>query len=223
MRKVTLAFVLLSLAMNLYAKDKESKKSNDHEEMLSQDHRPNQRNSIQFGLFGTRGGATEQGLRYEYFLGPNRQISASYLTFSGEIDETEEINLSGATFKIISKVKGHGVSFGYKEFFGNSVYFRGELDHVTMSADIAFKAEFQSTSSTEDIASVGEFRKASMGVAVGNQWTWENFTLGCDWFGFSIPLWKDSDIKSDFSDLKFTALGEENTFVALRFYLGYSW
>ncbi len=69
------------------------------------------------------------------------------------------------------------------------------------------------------------------GLVIGKQWQWNNFTLGCDWIGLSLPF--ASTVKSE------TVAGSESFYrdkldsvqqkylrsgfaQALRFYVGYT-
>ena len=39
------------------------------------------------------------------------------------------------------------------------------------------------------------YEDVGTGFRVGNEWQWENFTMGCDWVGVSQPIY--SNVKED--------------------------
>lgn len=115
------------------------------------------------------------------------------------------------------------IGLHYKKFHSNSFYYVLGGDYRSVKYEINDPLPY----------SAGSFKSTSwvFSASIGNQWQWENFTLGCDWVGTSVVLShqyseedKDSlDIydRTDFENDKewFT---ERNTLHLLRFYLGYS-
>lgn len=71
----------------------------------------------------------------------------------------------------------------YKHFFGNSFYTKIGVDHRSISiSDInLFGYTANQYGSNEAQSLVGNF-------AIGNQWQWENFIMGCDWIGINPHL-----------------------------------
>ncbi len=70
------------------------------------------------------------------------------------------------------------ISLQYKHYFGNSFYLAGDIFYLRTRED--------TNGFFGDIFNLHEYASySSMGssLRLGNQWTWENFTLGCDWFG----------------------------------------
>lgn len=67
------------------------------------------------------------------------------------------------------------VALQYKHFTGNSFYVAGELFYLNTYEDTDWIIFNQNINS----------RWISMGanIRIGNQWTWEHFTIGCDWVG----------------------------------------
>jgi hypothetical protein len=78
-----------------------------------------------------------------------------------------------------------GQSFGiyYKRFVSNSFYYSLGIDRRRVSY-----SEETSNSSPFDYKYSFEGTSTAAGFTIGNQWQWENFTLGCDWIGLSVPL-----------------------------------
>lgn len=76
---------------------------------------------------------------------------------------------------------------GMKLFSGNSFYVRPE----------AYYRDFQETVSPELFSSETRQRKVQdigISISIGNEWQWENFTLGCDWIGaaYQVATLKDN-------------------------------
>jgi hypothetical protein len=94
----------------------------------------------------------------------------------------------------------------YKYFTGNSFYLAPELYYLNYSESDKHKTLFDSVD--ENVTALGA------GLRIGNQWQWQHFTLGCDWFGMG----------SNFAHWKRTEDSFSNplTFTILNFYLGAS-
>lgn len=136
---------------------------------------------------------------------------------------------AGSSVKLgsIYDVKSTSIGVHYKHFLGNSFYVRFGGDYRTLKYDYKYSSIGFSddTRYFEGTSIAGNFQ-------IGNQWQWENFTLGCDWVGLSLPVSNsisNEKVVSSTPDYDQTRLKEdENTFVKnahlnlLRFYLGAS-
>lgn len=73
----------------------------------------------------------------------------------------------------------------YKQFTGNSFYFRVGADYRTVKYRYTLRDIF-----TTEVTSINRFEGDSVTATflIGNQWQWENFTLGCDWIGIALPV-----------------------------------
>ncbi|UYL09320.1 hypothetical protein B9G69_001880 [Bdellovibrio sp. SKB1291214] len=114
--------------------------------------------------------------------------------------------------------KGYAFELYYRQFFGNSFYVAGGLDQRYVSSHGS--DDFTGESYSFD----GETTAAS--VVIGNQWHWQRFVLGCDWFGLSVPISsRVSNVKTrgsygyDFEDAK-NALVTGTRPMALRVHVG---
>lgn len=81
-------------------------------------------------------------------------------------------------------IDAESLGVNLKYFVGNSFYLKGGGAYRTIAINnvecAACSPGFnRNWGSAKTIA--GEF-------AIGNQWQWENFTLGCDWIGVMVPL-----------------------------------
>lgn len=83
-----------------------------------------------------------------------------------------------------SRSDGKTMGFYYKQFNGNSFYFKTGLEYSTL--DRYYNYGWISNVASDGYSYKGS--KVSASISIGNQWQWENFTLGCDWIGISVPL-----------------------------------
>ena len=120
-------------------------------------------------------------------------------------------------------------SFGvhYKKFVSNTFYFRIGADYRQIDYRHTYRNFLTSATYSENKFSGDSIAGT---IVIGNQWQFENFTLGCDWFGVAVPI--SSNIKSESSTgTKPDPNGlkdDEDRYVkdtmvmAVRFYLGAS-
>lgn len=114
----------------------------------------------------------------------------------------------------------------YKHFFGNSFYAKGGLAYrklVLKNVRFLF--------SDETTGEIGTVESLAAGLAIGNQWQWKEFTLGCDWIGYMAPF---STIRKDYDNAGATGqdakdlddawqkLADVGSLQFLRLYLGFS-
>ncbi|UYL10212.1 hypothetical protein B9G69_006420 [Bdellovibrio sp. SKB1291214] len=108
-------------------------------------------------------------LQLEVGGGQNKSDKDTWQIFMLDNARTERIN------------KGNSVAINIKHFTGNTFYVKGGLGYRTI--DYSYNYE-------DTVADAYNFQGNVLytNVLIGNQWQWSNFTLGCDWFGASIPL-----------------------------------
>lgn len=114
----------------------------------------------------------------------------------------------------------------YKHFFSNSFYTRvGAAYRKILLSNAWFLF------SNQTISEIGYVESLAADIAIGNQWQWNNFTLGCDWIGYMAPvstLNKSFDAHgatgNDLKDLDkaWDNLANVGSFQFLRLYLGVS-
>lgn len=166
-----------------------------------------------FGV-GPIPGSLTQGGSFGYFINPDLIISLEVVSGNSPI----------ILFDINSyrSVKYNSVGIHAKNFVGRSFYFKGGVDVNRFTEDfvgfnIANRHGFDSDST-------------SASIAIGNQWQFSHFTLGCDWVGATLPL--TSNIKSEYASDNYekASLEDDKTrylkstgLQLLRFYLGASW
>jgi hypothetical protein len=120
-----------------------------------------------------------QGISAGFYLSSNSLIMVDYLNgdSSRKVSGSTE-NISGDT-----KVRDFGVY--YKRFFGNSFFARGGVMHREVSDKYSGTTWLGKTQ-------YGEYEGSAeiAVVAIGNEWQWENFSLGCEWVGATQPFSK---------------------------------
>ena len=159
----------------------------------------------------------DSGINVGYFLD---RKSIVYLRYNNLVKGME----CSGSLSCSDSGSSYGVS--YKRFFGNSFYIEAGIDQREVSysetqSDIVAGNYWFNFKGSSTVAS----------LVIGNQWQWQNFTIGCDWVGIGIPVahtitsendsgdnvWSSSD-RSDRENLYVTG----GVAMALRFYLGAS-
>jgi hypothetical protein len=189
--------------------------------LRSADYRQDQRIQLTFSLGGIMP-YLGFAVNFAYFQQPNSLLTFSYLSGTRSAD-------------VFNFLWGHEentrvqlLSGGYKQFFGNSFYLEG-TGFVRRLRQSSY--HYKSYSYREEEA---EFRVDSLGgtFAIGNQWQWPTFTIGCDWIGVEVPL-AHGAFKEDVKDIineayvadeqsDFKAKAKDSQPILARFYLGYS-
>lgn len=168
-------------------------------------------------------------------IGPSRSGSIG-LTLGVFLDRNSEID-----FEVISgrpaysnwfswseyDIKTNSAGIHYKYFVGNSFYFRLGADYRTVDYRYTSRDIFSGSTLSEN-----KFKGDSVTatILIGNQWQWENFTLGCDWIGVVLPITsrvQSESVEGPSPDSRYLEDDKDwllkNTMtMGLRFYLGAS-
>lgn len=154
------------------------------------------------------------GLAFGYYLNRNNVL---FLDITGGSDESDNDYNDGYD------VDEESIGFHWKHFNGNSFYFNAGMDFR--------KINYVYTNSWSPVDSRFKATAANVSFSIGNQWQWDNFTLGCDWLGLTYPLFRDiseSKITTADSYYKERFEDEKDDYTKkvsgklLSFYLGYS-
>jgi len=186
----------------------------------------------QLNLILTGSGPTAAGslgLSAGYFLEKNKMLLLEVTDSKTRFTKISITNADSTRTNFEETLKGQSIGVHYKQFNGNSFYLRTGLDYGKINYN--FKYTPYGTNSTENVSLSGDALYANF--QIGNQWQWENFTLGCDWVGISVPLYShESDRsmnsfaqadESYYSDKLNTASSDfikRSQINLLRFYLG---
>lgn len=105
-----------------------------------------------------------------------------------------------------------------KNFIGNSFYWRAGIDYVSTSYRCSNPGTWFFFCGDDFDA-----QSAVISISIGNQWQWENFTLGTDWIGFgtSLPI-SSSASRAEGGTVpdQYRKVGSAGSL--LRFYLGFA-
>jgi len=108
----------------------------------------------------------------------------------------------------VDSKKQTNLTFQYKHFAGNSFYVAGEIFYLNTLDDENWVANlFLQEERYAHYSSMGA------GVRIGNQWTWNHFTLGCDWVGIGQRV---GVFRRDYND------SDKITFTLLNVIAGFS-
>ncbi|WP_218110048.1 hypothetical protein [Oligoflexus tunisiensis] len=193
--------------------------------------RSNLKYSITAGVGIRTGNFLEGTLAASYFLQPKSVVTISLMNLTGSINEKADRDVDGHDLYFVgvtTELKGSAIAASYKEFFTDSFYVEGGLDLAKVNGE--FRISKDILSSAENLTSdLGHYTKLSMMVQIGNQWQWENFTLGTSWLGYLQPIstsesYTDPTSFSETSNSARTFRDEakQPQTTLLRFYLGWS-
>ncbi len=147
--------------------------------------------------------ASLQFAPHDYRL-PNSAVSGMYFLTPNDLLGLKLGSLSG-------KENQNSIAIQYKRYFGNSFYAAPELFYLRSYEEInGFWADVFNINQRE----YASYKSLGAGVRIGNQWTWKNFTLGCDWIGIGQRF---GTFHKDTSKLHNT------TYTLLNFIIGMSW
>lgn len=139
-----------------------------------------------------------------FSYGPDYNQETAQLGFYKFINANQLVGLKlgyGA-YETNSDMFQLNISAEYKHFVGNSFYWASNFVYLKQDYvdDDYFVKQYNSF-----------YRGFGAGVRIGNQWSWEHFTIGCDWIGLGtkfIHLEKDGDdVHNSYATLLNTYIG----------------
>lgn len=124
---------------------------------------------------GFTAGHVAQGLNFAYFIDRDLQLQAE---IAGGVytEGSWDIFNIGYRDRKRTEMRSYGVHL--KSFVSNTFYLNYGLDWR--------EYDYQYSNSGTEAAFGSQSLNASL--LIGNQWQWKNFTLGCDWVGWSQPV-----------------------------------
>lgn len=127
------------------------------------------------------------GISAAKFLSRNQLVMIDLVSGPGAYSRRYSSTYNSTTTSGETDTRVSTIGVHYKQFTGNSFYFRTGLDYSTVDY------KFDYNSNTPGYGFKSKFNGSVLGAnfSIGNQWQWENFTIGCDWIGVSLPLVKD--------------------------------
>ena len=114
---------------------------------------------------------TNSGVTAGAFINRNSQVLASY-----SWNATDRTCINGINCDLEDKF----ASVAFKRFVSNTFYMQGGATHHTIT--------YTESDSYGDIEFGFDAKITTADFAIGNQWNFNGFTLGCDWVSFALPL-----------------------------------
>lgn len=158
--------------------------------------RASKKATVNAALIGTTFNALSSSIEVGYHIDENSIVTLQYTSMRGDAGYGDD-------------GKGNSISLGLKKFVSNSFYLKPELYRRNQIVIDSMGWSFDNF----EFANGGEVEDFGASFKIGNQWQWNTFTIGCDWFGLSRTL---SVIEDDTNDNGFP----ETTVSFLNFYLG---
>ncbi|MNL13349.1 hypothetical protein D3C87_1342530 [compost metagenome] len=122
---------------------------------------------ISFGGFAL----TNSGVTAGAFINRNSQVLANYSWNASDRTCIGAINCD---------LEDKFASVAFKRFVSNTFYMQGGASHHTIS--------YTESNSNGDIEFGYDATITTADFAIGNQWNFNGFTLGCDWVSFGLPV-----------------------------------
>ena len=200
-------------------KTEKSKTLNKYERVVLDEsmlNREDKSYSINATLFGSSFGASTTSLEIGKHLKTNTILSIQFSSLSNENLEDLDENDKEYHFNEARERDGYGkyVSVGIKQFTSNSFYYKPEI-YARSQELVHDKKVLIGDKYYHDTEEKGTIEDVGISFKIGNQWQWENFTLGCDWIGLTRTLAMTKKTGKVYSNNK-------NSATAMNFYIGYS-
>ncbi len=182
-------------------------RSNRYARVVVDESRMNRENlkfTFDFNLTGQMLQSQASGINIGYFKDLDNIIYLSYFELEHNDYDWFDEELDN----------GYIIEAALKHFVGNSFYIRPSI--YFYSQELADDEDYDSASNSYIITDKTVYKAAGVGFNIGNQWQWENFTVGCNWIGVR----KDISIMDE--DGPGTDAYQEVTAEFMTFYLGAS-
>lgn len=114
--------------------------------------------------------------------------------------------------------KMKAVTLGYRRFFGNSFNVMPSIYYKRNTADFYTEGSYPYVLGSNNLI----YEDIGTGFRVGNEWQWQNFTMGCDWFGLNYKAYEINFKEKSLGPIDTHAPMKALTMTILSFYLGYS-
>jgi len=125
----------------------------------------------------------ESGMIAGVFLNPKTILQL-------EVGDGNTSTKSGFLVFGSGQIKNHtsSTSLAVKYFTGNSFYVKGGVDNRRITYSETYKSSWTLFGTPYEDSFDFSAESWSGSIVIGNQWQWENFTMGCDWFGAAFPF-----------------------------------
>ena len=141
-------------------------------------------------------------LELSYFIDDLSLVSLEVMALSGDVNNGE----------LSDDFKGSAVKLNFKKFLSNSFYINPGLYYRSQEF-----ITLKSMNSNGDYNyAKEEHNDVGFDFRIGNQWQWDNFTMGCDWVGINSPIYTLNDVKR-FRNDRNSSLSVLNFYVGMAF------
>lgn len=211
---LSLSPLVLSSTEEILQKEVDGKKIKAELVNDSVSNRIDKKFTFNISLTGIEFSANSAALELGYFIDSNNIINARYTELKGMTIYDYDDDISEDHWD--RDRDGHVISLGLKTFVSNSFYIKPEI-YNRVQEDVhyvssSYSSEFGWTNYYTDRETIND---VGLSFKIGNQWQWDKFTMGCDWFGFNRTITK---IKKSSRRTR----NEDNHIALLNFYLGAS-
>ena len=179
-KKILASAVLLTTCTSSMAANDTTTTVNNYGPDSSMANREGKTFTLNATMFGVFHGASAQSLEVGYHVDKNNIITLQGTRLEG-ISTSENESLSNLDELREKHGRGNVVSIGLKHFVSNSFYVKPEI--YSRNQEFVYNALVFSDGSVAALED-GSIEDFGIHIKIGNQWQWENFTLGCDWVGF---------------------------------------
>ena len=114
--------------------------------------------------------------------------------------------------------KMRAVTVGYRRFLGNSFNVMPTIYYKRNTGDFFTEGKFSGVVGGSNLI----YEDIGTGFRFGNEWQWEHFTMGCDWFGLNYKTIEINHKEQSLGPIETHAPMKALTMTFLSFYLGYS-
>lgn len=122
------------------------------------------------------------GVQLGYFLDANNVLGLEMYRFNDDNDNDYDT-------KPESMYSGSTIELSYQKYMGNSFYIQPSVIYRNATTIDTYTANYVNDAWTVvEYEGKTSFTDLSVGFKIGNQWQWNNFTLGCDWIGITRHL-----------------------------------
>lgn len=130
-------------------------------------------------------------------LGPLSAYTTG-VNFGFYINQNSILDFSYHHSLIFAGLGGYSITFDtigahYKHFVKNSFYIKPGVEYRKLSYN--YTTYFSDKTLEESTQFTGTTLTANF--ALGHQWQWDHFTMGCDWVGVALPL--SSTVDSEYT------------------------
>ncbi len=110
-----------------------------------------------------------------------RSYNLGYFLDRNNILNVNMVNVDTERGSYSENYSANVISASLQHFTGNSFYVAGSV--------YGRSAKERQLDNNFDLQNLS-YKDMGAGIKIGNQWQWQNFTLGCDWIGLNYSIFK---------------------------------